>query len=155
MSLSSLLQLTQNFNRDLADINGDGRLTRDCFAVAMHLISRKLAGVEVPTSLPQSLIPPSMRSGASASAFTSPPPEPVRDLFSFDDEPTPVPPTSSFSTPLQPQQTGTRSAARSPPPLPSRSFAASPTPQDPFGGSFSAGTKYLGGFVFHDTHVTF
>jgi len=138
-------------SRDLADINGDGRLTRDCFAVAMHLIQKKLAGVEVPNTLPQSLIPPAMRSGAignhAFSAPLPPQPEPVRDLFSFDDEPTPpVPATSAFSVPLQPQQTGSRSTPRSPPPVPPTrgplSGATSPLPQDPFGSSFSGGTLF-------------
>ena len=44
----------------LADLNNDGRLTRDGFAVAMHLIQGKLAGKEVPTRLPPTLVPPSM-----------------------------------------------------------------------------------------------
>ncbi|RIA99484.1 hypothetical protein C1645_869878 [Glomus cerebriforme] len=47
---------------DLADINKSGRLSRDEFAVAMYLITKKLAGVPLPTSLPNGLIPPSMRS---------------------------------------------------------------------------------------------
>ncbi|TFK38056.1 hypothetical protein BDQ12DRAFT_606218 [Crucibulum laeve] len=46
---------------DLADIHNDNRLTRDCFAVAMHLIHRKLAGEEIPHALPPSLIPISLR----------------------------------------------------------------------------------------------
>ncbi|CAB4483010.1 hypothetical protein RhiirA1_415798 [Rhizophagus irregularis] len=46
---------------DLADINKSGRLSRDEFAVAMHLITKKMAGVPLPTRLPDSLIPPSMR----------------------------------------------------------------------------------------------
>lgn len=37
-------------HRDLADSEHDGRLTRDDFAVAMHLIRQKLAGKELPTS---------------------------------------------------------------------------------------------------------
>ena len=36
--------------RDLADMNNDGRLTRDGFAVAMHLIQGKLAGKELPAT---------------------------------------------------------------------------------------------------------
>ena len=45
-------------NRDLADINCDGKLTREEFAVAMYLIRGKLAGKEVPERLPPSLVPP-------------------------------------------------------------------------------------------------
>lgn len=47
--------------RDLADIHNDGRLTQDGFAIALHLINSKLTGKEIPESLPQSLVPPSMR----------------------------------------------------------------------------------------------
>jgi epidermal growth factor receptor substrate 15 len=80
-------------SRDLADINNDGCLTRDGFAVAMHLIQKKLAGQEVPTILPPSLVPPSKRQPTSgASPFSSAsgqhqPPEPPIDLVSFDDTP--------------------------------------------------------------------
>ncbi|CDO69009.1 hypothetical protein BN946_scf184834.g16 [Trametes cinnabarina] len=41
---------------DLADSEHDGRLTRDDFAVAMHLIRQKLAGRELPTTVPASLL---------------------------------------------------------------------------------------------------
>lgn len=43
---------------DLADINCDGKLTKEEFAVAMYLIRGKLAGKEIPDQLPPSLIPP-------------------------------------------------------------------------------------------------
>jgi len=75
-------------SRDLADIHKDGHLSRDGFAIAMHLIQKKLVGQEVPSTLPLSLIPPELRS----SFFTQSPfslgqtqPEPVIDLVSFDD----------------------------------------------------------------------
>ncbi|KAJ7712718.1 hypothetical protein B0H16DRAFT_1479163 [Mycena metata] len=73
---------------DLADMNNDGRLTRDGFAIAWYLIQKKRNGVPIPSSLPQSLIPPSMRGPASASpvspaasafAPAPPPPEPAKD----------------------------------------------------------------------------
>ena len=49
---------------DLADVNSDGQLNRDEFAVAMHLIrqQRVKGAPPLPTTLPQNLIPPSMRS---------------------------------------------------------------------------------------------
>ncbi|KAF0391995.1 Epidermal growth factor receptor substrate 15 [Gigaspora margarita] len=47
---------------DLADIRKSGTLNRDEFAVAMYLITKKMSGVNLPTTLPPSLIPPSMRS---------------------------------------------------------------------------------------------
>ncbi|KAI0637250.1 EF-hand [Trametes polyzona] len=43
---------------DLADSEHDGRLTKDDFAVAMHLIRQKLAGKELPTTLHASSPPP-------------------------------------------------------------------------------------------------
>lgn len=47
---------------DLADITGSGSLSRDEFAVAMHLIYKKnTSNAPIPKSLPLSLIPPSLR----------------------------------------------------------------------------------------------
>ncbi|TRM59402.1 hypothetical protein BD626DRAFT_550246 [Schizophyllum amplum] len=138
---------------DLADVNNDGRLNRDGFAIAMHLIQKKLAGGEIPTTLPQSLIPPFMRAHAPAAPVQSPfmpatqahpppPQEPMRDLFNFDDEP----PPTSMSPPLAPQATGgnTLSAQPTGTRQPSGMFTVpgatsafmSPAPtQDPFGSS--------------------
>ena len=80
--------------RDLADINSDGRLTRDGFAIALHLIQKKLAGQDVPSNLPPSLTPPSARVSAFGTSPFSPAnaqshqeSEPTTDLFSFDDTP--------------------------------------------------------------------
>ncbi|CAG8581953.1 8875_t:CDS:10 [Dentiscutata erythropus] len=47
---------------DLADVRKSGVLNRDEFAVAMYLITKKMNGAILPTTLPPSLIPPSMRS---------------------------------------------------------------------------------------------
>ena len=44
---------------NLADIDGDGMLDRDEFAVAMFLIDHKIGGNDIPGSLPERLIPPS------------------------------------------------------------------------------------------------
>ena len=86
--------------RDLSDINSDGRLTRDGFAVAIHLIQKKLAGQDVPSTLPPSLMPPSARISplgtspfSPANAQSHQEPEPATDLFSFDD----TPPSSALS----------------------------------------------------------
>ncbi|EGN96146.1 hypothetical protein SERLA73DRAFT_76138 [Serpula lacrymans var. lacrymans S7.3] len=81
---------------DLADINNDGRLTRDGFAVAMHLIQGKLAGKEVPNVLPPTLVPPSMRLNGTPFAAPPKPQEPLRDLL-WDDSP----PTSAVNTTSQ------------------------------------------------------
>ncbi|XP_060640814.2 epidermal growth factor receptor substrate 15-like 1 isoform X2 [Anolis sagrei] len=56
---------------DLSDIDKDGHLDRDEFAVAMHLVYRALEKEPVPLSLPASLVPPSKRKkgGPSPSSF--------------------------------------------------------------------------------------
>ena len=46
----------------LSDIDQDGQLDRDEFAVAMFLIDHKLAGNDLPDKLPDRVIPPSKRS---------------------------------------------------------------------------------------------
>ncbi|KAJ3359208.1 actin organization and endocytosis protein, partial [Kappamyces sp. JEL0680] len=46
---------------NLADIQKRGKLNSDEFAVAMHLIYQKLNGVDLPSTLPQNLIPPSQK----------------------------------------------------------------------------------------------
>ena len=89
-------------HRDLADLNNDGRLTRDGFAVAFHLIQGKLSGKEIPSTLPASLMPPSMRAvtAASTSPFQQPPSD---SLLLWEDSPVTSQPQSTI---LQPQGTG-------------------------------------------------
>ncbi|KAH9060032.1 hypothetical protein EDB87DRAFT_1674880 [Lactarius vividus] len=101
---------------DLADLNNDGRLTREGFAVAMHLIIGKLAGKDLPSTLPPSLIPPSMRTAAvpATSPFHPPPSESLKDLL-WDDSPT-SPVASQPQSILQPQRTGPLSPQSSFPP---------------------------------------
>lgn len=54
----------------LSDIDGDGYLDADEFAVAMYLIDFKLEGQDLPTALPPSVVPPSKREGdASGNPF--------------------------------------------------------------------------------------
>lgn len=126
--LTLCITLTSHY-RDLSDINNDGKLTRDGFAVAMHLIQGKLAGKEIPASLPQSLIPPSMRANGVNGAFTSPfaatpaqTQDSLQDLL-WDDTP-----PHSASPPTQSQ-----ASAFAPPPI------SPPQPQvavqDPFGSA--------------------
>ena len=50
----------------LSDPNNKGRLDMDEFAVAMHLIYRKLNGYPVPNRLPPELVPPSTRNFADS-----------------------------------------------------------------------------------------
>ncbi|KAJ1307259.1 hypothetical protein OPQ81_001372 [Rhizoctonia solani] len=99
---------------DLSDLNKDGKLTRDGFAVAMHLINGKLAGREIPSELPQSLIPPSYRGAASAPAPAAAPTqsETLRDLWSLDEPvqtptppvPAPAPAPAPVPAPAKPQR---------------------------------------------------
>uniref|UniRef100_A0A8C2YDI3 Epidermal growth factor receptor substrate 15-like 1 n=1 Tax=Coturnix japonica TaxID=93934 RepID=A0A8C2YDI3_COTJA len=66
---------------DLSDIDKDGHLDKDEFAVAMHLVYRALEKEPVPSLLPPSLIPPSKRKktpvfpGAVPVLPASPPPK--------------------------------------------------------------------------------
>ncbi|KIK63762.1 hypothetical protein GYMLUDRAFT_196623 [Collybiopsis luxurians FD-317 M1] len=138
---------------DLADLNNDGRLTREGFAVAMHLIQKKLAGGEIPSTLPPSLIPPSMRqANASLTQSSFSPPgqqtqqapatELQKDLFSFDDSPPPsaAPSAGPFNVPMQAigSQTQQSSTFASPSNFASPSIFASPSAsQDPFTSSAS------------------
>ena len=46
----------------LADVDGDGMLDSDEFALAMHLINVKLDGFDLPDDLPGHLVPPSKES---------------------------------------------------------------------------------------------
>ena len=78
----------------LADPGNKGRLDMDEFAVAMHLIYRKLNGYPVPNQLPPELVPPSTRNFADSIGA-------VKSLLSQDAETRKN--TGSF---LQPQQTG-------------------------------------------------
>lgn len=61
---------------DLADINSEGQLNRDEFAVAMYLIrqQRPKPGIQhLPPSLPPALVPPTMRGNARPQVQAQPP----------------------------------------------------------------------------------
>ena len=78
----------------LSDPNNRGRLDMDEFAVAMHLVYRKLNGYPVPNQLPPELVPPSTRN-FSSSINT------VKSLLSQDAES-----RKNSGAYLQPQKTG-------------------------------------------------
>ena len=78
----------------LSDPNNKGRLDLDEFAVAMHLIYRKLNGYPVPNQLPPELVPPSTRNFSSSI-------DTVKSLLSQDAES-----RKSSGAFLQPQKTG-------------------------------------------------
>ncbi|CAL1703992.1 unnamed protein product [Somion occarium] len=97
---------------DLADADTDGRLSKDDFAVAMHLIRAKLAGKEIPDSLPTTLVPPPL---PEASADADQPAQQTQQIssstvdltgeaaFAADEEPrssTPPPPYESLPSTL-------------------------------------------------------
>ncbi|KAF1844733.1 uncharacterized protein K460DRAFT_281667 [Cucurbitaria berberidis CBS 394.84] len=125
---------------DLADINSEGQLSKDEFAVSMYLIRQQRKGDQLPTTLPPQLIPPSLRTAANQAVpvpapQTAPPvvraPQPksaADDLFGLDAFSAPA------SAPQQlPQSTG-GSASFSKPfdNDPFSSKAASPTSPHPF-----------------------
>jgi epidermal growth factor receptor substrate 15 len=121
---------------DLADINSEGQLSRDEFAVAMYLIRQQRKGDALPTTLPPSLIPPSLRTAANQAvpvpAQAAPPaPQPksaADDLFGLDAF------TAPTAAPAQaPQSTGgSASFSRPFDNDPFASKAASPTSPHPF-----------------------
>jgi len=78
---------------DLSDIKHEGKLDREMFAVAMHLINNKLAGKDLPASLPNSLVPPSLRQefgGGQQEVLDNGPSSATKDLFDlFADDPPP------------------------------------------------------------------
>ncbi|KAI0385465.1 hypothetical protein F5Y04DRAFT_186234 [Hypomontagnella monticulosa] len=152
---------------DLADINSEGRLTKDTFAVAMYLIRQQRSRRELPlpTSLPPNLIPPSLRNqprpppiGPSPfdAPAPSPPPAPpqsksaIDDLFGLDASPSPAPPQIPVSTggsvPRDPFASGAPgSPVRTSPTVntfkpfvPSSSFGKTLTSHDTGGSSGSA-----------------
>ncbi|KAH7156998.1 hypothetical protein EDB81DRAFT_409380 [Dactylonectria macrodidyma] len=104
---------------DLSDINSQGQLNRDQFAVAMYLIRQQRGGrsVPLPSTLPLNLVPPSFRNHVrpptATSAFDAPPPvvqppppqpkSALEDLFGLDSSaPSPAPPAQ----PQAPMSTG-------------------------------------------------
>jgi epidermal growth factor receptor substrate 15 len=121
---------------DLADINSQGQLSREEFAVAMYLIRQQRKGDPLPTTLPPNLIPPGLRNAANqAVQVTSQPAPPVSqpktaadDLFGLDAFSAPV------SAPQQaPQSTGgSATFGRAFDNDPFGSKATSPTSPHPF-----------------------
>ncbi|EPQ27245.1 uncharacterized protein PFL1_05168 [Pseudozyma flocculosa PF-1] len=128
---------------DLSDVTQTGTLSKDEFAVAMHLINQQLAGKELPQELPQTLIPPSMRTMSLPQAVNPQQTDTQKDLFSLmDDDPPPpaVPATSAFIAPSSNAPTvanvaaGTAGAAAS---TTQPASASGPFDDDFFGGASS------------------
>ncbi|GAA5970356.1 hypothetical protein JCM11641_001677 [Rhodosporidiobolus odoratus] len=95
---------------DLSDLTNVGYLTKETFAIAMHLLKSAVSNPSnpLPDTLPSSLVPPSLRSPSGATPpVISQPQRDLLDLMGDDDTPSSPAPT------LQPQPTGSRL-----PPLP-------------------------------------
>ncbi|KAI4762880.1 hypothetical protein E4T52_05114 [Aureobasidium sp. EXF-3400] len=139
---------------DLADINSEGQLNRDEFAVAMYLIRQQRSGAPLPAFLPPALIPPSMRNQShpapqtTAPAFDNAnnssqlPKSATEDLFGLDEPMPQIPNQQPTLAPVSAQNTGSAfdtdpfagSKPSSPPPTsPTRNF----TPQQTGGGPAS------------------
>lgn len=130
---------------DLADIDSDGQLSKEEFAVAMYLVRQQRTKKEpVPQVLPPALVPPSMRRQAAAQrpaqpppAAAPPPPTASDDLFGLDafNTPSQVPQSTGGSNgPFQPASPTSRASppgasSTFKPFIPSSSFGQSLTPQ--------------------------
>ena len=60
----ALFLTSETTYRHLVDMNKDGKLGRDEFAVALHLMRAKQKGERLPKTLPDSLVPPASRERA-------------------------------------------------------------------------------------------
>ena len=129
---------------DLADINSEGQLNRDEFAVAMYLIRQQRSPnpPALPAFLPAALVPPSMRTqqptpqppapAFDTSTASTAPKSASEDLFGLDSSPQ----QQQRQPTLQPQGTGA-SATRDPfggsgpssPSSPAQRFQTQPQPQ--------------------------
>ncbi|PWN51418.1 EF-hand, partial [Violaceomyces palustris] len=118
---------------DLSDITQSGTLSRDEFAVAMHLINGQLAGKELPQELPQSLVPPSMRGMNLPEAVNPQQSDTQKDLFSLMDDDTPPLPISAASAFIAPSSTLSRQTVTSPAAAPA---AQAPKSSGPFDDDF-------------------
>ncbi|KAM3875865.1 epidermal growth factor receptor substrate 15 [Diretmus argenteus] len=94
---------------ELSDLDRDGMLDRDEFAVAMYLVYRALEGEPVPMSLPSPLVPPSKRKKPSV--------PPVMPLL-------PSPPSIKDS---RSSHTGSKTIPHPPKPAPAPAPAPTPT----------------------------
>lgn len=98
----------------------------------MHLINLKLAGQEIPTSLPVSLVPPSLRDEYGPGKQEVLQSSATKDLFDlFADEPPASASKAASPAPPQPQASTPAAAAAQPPALPARNLSQQPQPPAP------------------------
>lgn len=142
---------------DLSDIDSDGQLTKDEFAVAMYLVRQQRSKKEpLPQTLPPALIPPSMRRQATGApqppaqppSVAAPAPSATDDLFGLDTFPPPQVPQSTGGSngPFQPVSPTTRTSppgasSTFKPFVPSSSFGQSLTPQGTGAAAISSPNK--------------
>ena len=108
--------------RNLADIDGDGRLVPDEFIVALHYVAIAKSGKPVPANLPADIMPPSYRNRQKPSS-ESPAEKPPASL----PRPTSRPPAGVTKVPaIQPPSSG---AAKSQPGAATETASGT----DPFG----------------------
>ncbi|KAI9853198.1 MAG: hypothetical protein M1838_000054 [Thelocarpon superellum] len=122
---------------DLADINSEGHLNRDEFAVAMYLIRQQRSNPQgLPAVLPPGLIPPSMRqqirppAQPTAPAFVTPATKSAADdLFGLDalSSAPPAPAPASAGTPTSAAATNATGATATSSPAASQSSPATST----------------------------
>ena len=137
---------------DLSDINGNGQLTKDEFAVAMFLIGQQLhRKAPLPTTLPPALVPPSMRRGnvqptpSTAPTFNQQVHVPQQqksaadDLLGLDDFAAPASPPR----PQVPQSTGSSAAPFQAPTSPISATHTASSTFKPFMPSSSFGQSIL------------
>lgn len=136
---------------DLADIDSDGQLSKDEFAVAMYLVrQQRIAGETLPQTLPPALTPPSMRQPQPQPQQQQQPSEQKSasdDLFGLDVFSSAAPPQVQQSTggsnqspqaPASPTQRPAPSTTFKPF-IPASSFGQSIATQD--GGSTAQGQQ--------------
>ncbi|TKY88183.1 hypothetical protein EX895_002893 [Sporisorium graminicola] len=136
---------------DLSDITQSGTLSKDEFAVAMHLINGQLAGKPLPQELPSSLVPPSMRSMDLPAAVNPQQSDTQKDLFSLMDDDPPAPTISASSAFITPspaapvvaaaQSTPFGPASPAPAPATAQRSAPGPFDDDFFGGGESTSAR--------------
>ncbi|KAK2789300.1 hypothetical protein FQN53_002142 [Emmonsiellopsis sp. PD_33] len=140
---------------DLADIDRDGQLSKEEFAVAMYLVRQQHTTREpLPHALPLALIPPSMRQQAAPPPRRAPQNTAQRpasqdifgaDFFAAPAQPAPPPQVA----PQIPQSTGGSNPPFQTPSSPTRPLAGSATfkpfvPSSTFGQSLTPHTTGLG-----------
>ncbi|KTW26618.1 hypothetical protein T552_02627 [Pneumocystis carinii B80] len=105
---------------DLADLDKSGKLNKEEFIIAMHLIRQKLAGVGLPASLPQELMPPFLQKNPSQ--------ENTYFLSSSNQEPSGSIATESFDI----NNSFSSQVQTTSPSLPSSVFSIKQIPTDPY-----------------------